>query len=288
MKLFTSNIRGLWVGTALGELYARGNLVSTHEAEGLKVRETLPKTYGLSMLASRQMKHLIPKEQGFGLRCPRWQDVLLNIIPLAFLYPTGTQGLTAILSSWSVDLSDRERFASAIAVVQALEWLLRQQDPQHLLPYLLGRPELQQTQTIAQLELVHRQLERRDGGLQSLVQSQDGTQCPPGWAIAQVLYVVLSTPNDFRLTVQRAALVLQNQPELVMLAAALSGFQNGFTALPLNWRWILKTSQWDVAMPFETALCTLGDLCAEQWAGCAVPGMPASTVFHFPGQLRPR
>jgi hypothetical protein len=286
MKLLTSNLHGLWVGVALGELYASGNLALYPEAEGLKVRETLPKTYGLSMLVSRQMNNLIPKEQAFGLRCPRWQDVLLNAIPLAFLHPAGTQGLTALLSAWLGEMSDRERFASAIVVVQTLEWLLQQQDLKNLIPYLLERSELQQTQTAAQLEKTHQQLLRR-ASLQSIAQ-QEEAQVTPGWAIAQVLYVVLSTPNDFRLTVQRAALLLPNQPELVMLTAALSGFHNGFTALPLDWRWILKTLHWDVTMPFETGLYTLGDLCAEQWAGCAVTGLPAGTVFHAPGQLRPR
>jgi hypothetical protein len=286
MKLLTSQLRGLWVGTALGELYASGNLALPHAAEGLKVRETLPKTYGLSMLASRQMKNLIPKEQGFGLRCPRWQDVLLNAVPLTFLHPSGTQGLTALLSSWLAEPSDRERFVSAIVVVQTLEWLLSQKDLELLLPYLLKRPELQQTQTAAQLEIVYRQLLRRTN-LQSLALHQEEMQ-GPGWAIAHVLYSVLSTPNDFRLTVQRTALLLPNQPELVMLVATLSGFRNGLTALPLNWRWVLKTLHWDVAMPFETGLCTLADLCAEQWAGCALPGISAGAVFHSPGQLRPR
>jgi hypothetical protein len=286
MKLLTSNLHGLWVGAALGELYASGHLELPRKAENLKVRETLPKTYDLSMLVSRQMNNLIPKEQAFGLRCPRWQDVLLKAVPLAFLHPAGTQGLTSLLSSWSTELSDRERFASAIVVVQTLEWLIQQQDLKNLIPYLLERSELQQTQTAAQLEIAHRQLLSR-ASLQSIAQ-QDKAQGTPGWAIAQVLYTVLSTPNDFRLTVQRAALLLPNQPELVMLTAAFSGFYNGFTALPLDWRWTLKTLHWDVAMPFETGLCTLADLCAEQWAGCAVPGIAAGAVFHFPGQLRPR
>ncbi len=286
MKLFTSQLRGLWVGAALGELYASGNLACSYEVEGLKVRETLPKIYGLSMLASRQMKNLIPKEQGFGLRCPRWQDVLLNALPLAFLHPAGIQGLSTLFSSWLAEPSDRERFASALVVVQTLEWLLHQKDSKYLLPYLLQRSELQQTQTVAQLERVHGQL-RDHVSLQSITQQDEG-QGTPGWAIAQVLYTVLSTPNDFRLTVQRAALLLPNQPELVMLAAAFSGFHNELAALPLEWRWILKTLHWDVALPFETGLCTLADLCAEQWAGCAVTGLPAGTVFHAPGQLRPR
>jgi hypothetical protein len=286
MKLLTSNLHGLWVGAALGELYASGHLELSHKAENLKVRETLPKTYGLSLLASRQIKNLIPKEQAFGLLCPRWQDVLLNAVPLAFLHPAGIQGLTTSFGSWLAEPSDRERFASAIVVVQTLEWLLQQQDLKNLIPYLLERSELQQTQTVAQLERVHRQLRDRVS-LQSIAQ-QDKVQGTPGWAIAQVLYAVLSTPNDFRLTVQRAALLLPNQPELVMLTAAFSGFHNGLAALPLNWRWILKTLHWDVAMPFETGLCTLADLCAEQWAGCAVTGLPAGTVFHAPGQLRPR
>jgi hypothetical protein len=203
------------------------------------------------------------------------------------LHPTGTQGLTALLSSWLAEPSDRERFVSAITVVQTLEWLLYQKDLEDLLPYLLKQPELQQTQTATQLEIVYLQLQRR-GSLQSLVQQQDGMSETPGGAIAHVLYAVLSTPNDLRLTVQRSAQLLPHQPELVMLAAAFSGFRNGLTSLPLDWRWVLKTVHWDVAMPFETGLCTLAGLCAEQWAGCAVPGISAGAVFHSPGQLRPR
>ncbi len=286
MKTLTSKLYGLWVGAALGELYASGNLAYPQAVEGLKVREILPKTYGLLMLASRQMKSLIPKEQGFGLLCPRWQDVLLNVLPSTFLHPAGTQGLTALLSVWLTEPSDHEQFVSAIVVAQTLEWLLHQRDLKNLIPYLLERSELQQTQTVAQLETTHHQLLHRVS-LQSIPQ-QDKAQGTPGRAIAHVLYTVLSTPNDFRLTVQRAALLLPNHPELVMLAAAFSGFRNGLTALPLDWRWLLKTLHWDVAMPFETGLRTVADLCAEQWAGCAVPGISAGAVFHSPGQLRPR
>jgi hypothetical protein len=289
MELFSSSMRGLWVGTALGELYTSGSLASPQNSE-LTVGKVLPKTYGLTLLATRQIRHLVPDREAFGLRCPRWQDMLLNTVPSAFLHPAGTQGLSSTLSTWLSEPHQRERLVSALVLVQSLEWFQQRRAPADLIPFLLDLPSLQQTQTATHLETAHHHLTHQ-ADLQSLKlqNGPDGTgQWTPGLAISRVLYAVLSTPTDFRLVVQRATLLLGGQPELVTLAAALVGFQTGLAALPLNWRRVLKTLRWDVTVPFEAGLCTLADLCAAQWAGCASFGVPTDAVFHVPGQLRPR
>ncbi|MCG9893595.1 MAG: hypothetical protein MH252_21300 [Thermosynechococcaceae cyanobacterium MS004] len=294
MQSLTDQVRGLWMGAALGELSLQTPMAApSGKATPLAVKDTVqgtvPKTYGLMLLATRQLKHLIPETEAFGLRCARWQDVLLRTLAIAFLHPAATQGLAAQLSGWCSDPRDRERFVSAFVVVCTLEWLQHQRPLQDLIPDLLRHPELEGTHAAFHLENVQQHLLQR-ASLQSVVQLQPipPQEWTPSWAIALCLYAVLSTPQDFQLTVQRARQMLPQQPELVMLTAALSGFYNGLATMPLEGRWTLKTLKWKVAVPFETGLLTLADLCAAQWAGSTGLDMPASAVFHAPGQLRPR
>ena len=284
MKHFPSNLRGLWVGMALGELFAQKlilpeRLASLPLAERT-VRNLLPKTYGLTLLATRQLKHLVSEQEAFGLRCARWQDLLLNVVPATFLHPAGPQGLTGTLSLWS-ESHQQERLTSALVLVQSLEWLQRHSASAAIIP-ALRLPELPQTQTGLNLETVHQHLIQRKS-LQALKQQFEAET--PEQSLPLLLYAVISAPYDFRLAVQRAELLFARQPEMILLTAALSGFHLGFAALPLDWRWALKSLRWDVSMPFETGLCTLADLCAGQWAGAN--GIPEG-VFHAAGQLRPR
>lgn len=276
-------LQGLWVGAALGELYARGKLneaFSGGEA-GLTVQEALPQTYRLCLLAARWLKS--PGDINADLwNYTRWQDSLLNALPLTFMDP-------AIADS---DPPANVQAASSIfAILQTLEWLQRAEPPQYLLSYLLQTPQLQETPLAAQLGVVYQQLSDRNGILPQSFKDSPALEASPDRAIAQVLYLLLSTPEDFRLTLQRSALALPHQVELQMLLAALSGFHNGFANLPMPWRWTLKTVRWSVALPLESGLQTLGNLCAARWAGChtSSPDLDWSAVtISPPGQLRPR
>jgi hypothetical protein len=275
-------LKGLWVGAALGELSANGllNLEQPMDEATATVQIALPHTYRLCLLAARWLK------AGGDINADvwhhkRWQDALLNVLPLNFL--SGAE----VASSQPPSNAQPQTISTVTALIQTLEWLQRAEPPQYLLAYLLQTPSLQETLLAQQLGTVYQRLSDRKG--LSPLTPLDETMSEP--AMAQVLYLLLSTPEDFRLTVQRSAFAMANQPECQILLAALSGFHNGFSNLPLDWRWQLKTIRWSVAMPLEAGLCTLANLCAARWAGCyeAHPGQDWSAVaISSPGQLRPR
>ncbi len=274
-------LQGLWVGAALGELHAKGLLDQDqpmNEATST-VQIALPHTYRLCVLTARWLK--VEGDINADVwNCKRWQDALLNVLPLNFLNgalancppPSNTQPQTV---------------STVTAIIQTLEWLQRTESPQYLLSYLLQTHTLQETPLAEYLGTIYQQLSDR----QSLTPLTPVDETTTEQAIAQVLYLLLSTPEDFRLTVQRSAFAIANQPECQILLAALSGFHNGFANLPLDWRWQLKTIRWSVAMPLEEGLCTLANLCAARWAGCyeAHPAQDWSAVaIAASGQLRPR
>ncbi len=274
-------LQGLWVGAALGELHAKGLLDQAQPMDEATstVQIALPHTYRLCLLAARWLK-VGGEVNADTWNCKRWQDALLNVMPLFFLNGT--------LASYPPPSNAQPQTVSTVtAIIQTLEWLQRTESPQYLLSYLLQTPTLQETPLAEHLGSVYQRLSDRQG--LTLLTPLD--EITPEKAIAQVLYLLLSTPEDFRLTVQRSEFAIPNQPELQILLAALSGFHNGFANLPLDWRWQLKTIRWSVAMPLEEGLCTLANLCAARWAGCyeAHPAQDWSAVaIASPGQLRPR
>jgi hypothetical protein len=276
-------LQGLWVGAALGELYAQGKLNETPSGGtmGLTVQEALPRTYRLCLLAARWLKK--PGDINADLwHSPRWQDSLLNVLPLMFMYPAIAE---------SAPPGNTPAISSILAILQTIEWLQRAEPPQYLLSYLLQTPQLEEPPLADQLGAVHRQLSDRCGILSQSFKDGPTLEASPDRAIAQILYLLLSTPEDFRLTLLRSALALPHQVELQMLLAALSGFHNGFANLPMPWRWTLKTIRWSVALPLESGLQTLGNLCAARWAGCHTPSPDrdwSAVTISPPGQLRPR
>jgi hypothetical protein len=279
-------LQGLWVGAALGELYAKGWLREGQQSLGdsaLTVQEALPQTYRLCLLTARWLKQTGDLNADLW-HCKRWQDSLLNALPLAFMHSDlSTSALLGVVPP--------ETTSSIIAVIKTLDWLQRVEPLEYLLSYLLQSPGLQETSLAEKLGWVYEQLSDRRGLPTQAGKDESSPPWKPDQATAQILYLLLSTPEDFCLTVQRSSLALAHQPELQILLAALSGFQNGFTCLPMAWRFQLKTIQWSVAMPLEEGLLTLSNLCAAQWSGCYAPrpDQDWSTVaVSTPGQLRPR
>jgi hypothetical protein len=282
-------LQGLWVGAALGELYAKGllNPAQPMDEATSTVQMALPQTYRLCLLAARWLKADKGDINADVWNCKRWQDALLNVLPLHFLHGADSWCAAIAHSTPPFDAPQRQTVSAVTAIIQTLEWLQRAEPPQYLLPYLLQTPSLQETTLAEGLSTVYQRLGDRRG----LSPLNPQSETTPEQAMAQVLYLLLGTPEDFRLTVQRSAFAMANQPELQILLAALSGFHNGFANLPLDWRCQLKTIRWSVAMPLEEGLCTLANLCAAQWAGCyeADPGKNWSAVaIAASGQLRPR
>jgi ADP-ribosylglycohydrolase len=91
--------------------------------------------------------------------------------------------------------------------------------------------------------------------------------------IAIAFHCFLNTPEDFCLSVIRAAQLHQN-PQTICLTAALSGAYNGVGSIPLSWRSALKRGQpessplnhlWGVAT--EAELQQLSDQLLAAWSG---------------------
>jgi ADP-ribosylglycohydrolase len=98
---------------------------------------------------------------------------------------------------------------------------------------------------------------------------------PDTLSIALAFYCFLNTPEDFRLSVTRAA-QLHSSPQTVSITAALSGAYNGINSIPLSWRSALnhanaENSQsplmqlWGLAS--ETELRVLSDQLLAAWSG---------------------
>jgi hypothetical protein len=278
-------LQGLWVGAALGELNAKGwfREIQPLEEKALTVQAALPQTYRLCLLAARWLKQ--PGDRDTDLwYSKQWQNALLNALPLTFIDSMLSESPPPV----NVEL---ETASSILAVTKTLDWLQRAEPPEYLLSYLLQIPALQDTSLATNLGRVYEQLSDRQGlPPQSTIDDASSPKTPDD-GIAQVLYLLLSSPNDFCLTVRRSSLALGHQPELQILLAALSGFHNGFTQLPLAWRFQLQTIQWSVAMPLENGLQTLGNLCAAQWAGAYSPHPNqdwSKVAVSASGQLRLR
>ncbi len=281
-------LQGLWVGAALGELYSTG-LLNENRSPDLSVSLTLPKTRELCETATRCLNAPADNPETLILGYERSPNLLLALLPLAFLHRAGIQGLNATLASGLVHSDEPDKFASAIAVTQALSWFLNPAwSPQGFIPALLKTPAFHNTLTAATLENIQTSLTRYECFQSD--PAQDSSQWTLDGMIGQMLYVLLSTPNEFRLTLQRAALLMPQQPELLMLIGALSGLHNGLRSLPLSWRLAFRTIRWDGVNSLEEGLFNLANICAAQWAGCYTtrPKDWSNVAITPPGHLRPR
>ncbi|NJO66558.1 MAG: hypothetical protein HC832_03330 [Leptolyngbyaceae cyanobacterium RM1_405_57] len=103
--------------------------------------------------------------------------------------------------------------------------------------------------------------------------------------IAIAFHCFLSTPEDFRLSVVRAAQLHKN-PQTTCLTAALSGAYNGVSSIPLSWRSALSGDStysplshlWGVAS--ETELQDLSDQLLAAWSGA----FDLAHLLNYPGQ----
>jgi hypothetical protein len=285
---FHLKLQGLWVGVALGELYATG-LLSENRSPDLSVPLTLPKTRELCEIAVRCLNAPADNLETLILGYERSPNFLLALLPFAFLHRAGIQGLNETLASGLAHSDEPDKFAGAIAVTQALNWFLNPaQSLQGFIPTLLKMPALRNTLTAATLENIQTSLTCYENFPSS--PAQDSSQWTPDEMIGQVLYVLLSTPNDFRLTLQRAAPLMPQQSALLMLIGALSGLHNGLRSLPLSWRLVLRTIRWEAVSSLEDGLFNLANICATQWAGCYTtrPKDWSDVAISPPGHLRPR
>lgn len=155
-------------------------------------------------------------------------------------------------------------FAIAYAIALALTEKL---DCTTLIPQVLSYLGSSQTPLVQQLEQVQTLLERGAGLETTLSQLRRDTQRrdePLGrshTSIALAFYCFLSTPEDFRLCVSRAART-RCQPQITSaLTGALAGVYNSLIGIPVNWR--IPANQ----LTSSIHRLQLADRLLEVWAG---------------------
>lgn len=128
----------------------------------------------------------------------------------------------------------------------------------------LGEPETQIAQHLSQVQTLLAQQASLVRAVNEL--SQDDLSSTP---IALAFYCFLSTLEDFRLSVMRAALT-RYQPQITSaIAAALSGAYNSTSGIPLNWRLALSTdaklAAWGITT--EAEILHISDSLVAVWSG---------------------
>jgi hypothetical protein len=122
MEPFSLKFRGLWVGMALGELYAAGQWSGQTSVERTSL---LPITRQLCQNANRWMQPTsVDKIQAFLMERRRSHYLILEVIPLVFLHPLGISGLQANLKSCLDRGGDHDTVTDVIVVVEILAKLM--------------------------------------------------------------------------------------------------------------------------------------------------------------------
>lgn len=142
-----------------------------------------------------------------------------------------------------------------------------------------------QTQISQQLVQVQTLLQQQASLERAVTQLSKDNQ--PTTAIALAFYCFLSTLEDFRLSVVRAAQT-SHQPQLTTaIAGALSGAYNSVSAIPINWR--LAADHASLAAG-EAEILQLSDSLVAVWSGVYNQAIHRSdvTAIAAPRVIRPR
>jgi len=171
-------------------------------------------------------------------------EVAVATLPIAlFFHEDQVKLQQQLLQATAVWQQESETSEGAFAVALAIAFTLTEKlNLATLIPQILtslGRPEttlvqqLEQVQTLleqgAGLETTLTQLHREAQSRGELLSSSDTS-------IALAFYCFLSTPEDFRLCVGRAARTGSLHQTTSAIAGALSGAYNGMMGIPISWR----------------------------------------------------
>jgi ADP-ribosylglycohydrolase len=267
------------VGSALGEAWAMGTICQTSITQPLPL-QTLTQHY-LKQLLQSPKASLEPLNQdlsapevtgkmaiallSIGLffhedHLKLWQSLERAI---SLRYPPG------VVKVQNPQIDQRGVFAVEFAIAEILQERL---DPLTLIPQLLATLEaldnldsplilqLQQVQTLltqqAGLEAALK-LGRSEGAISSRYPLGGASRYPQEVALA--FYCFLSTPDDFRLSLLRAA--RSHRPVVCALTGALSGAYNGLHGMAIEWR---------LAIDLAETLSQAGHLLSH-WSGVYNP-----------------
>lgn len=191
---------------------------------------------------------------------------IVATLPIALFYHENEiklrQNLQLALTAVGHDPVSRDgALAVGYAIAQSLNEKL---NAATLIPEIIsfiGEPQTQITQHLAQVQTL---LEQRAG----LERAVTELRAQPSTPIALAFYCFLSTLEDLRLSVMRAALTRYQPHVTSTITGALSGAYNSTFGIPINWRLALsgdpKLGTWGIT---EIKILQISDSLVAVWSG---------------------
>lgn len=207
------------------------------------------------------LQKFIASSSGDALNC--LSPIIISTLPLALFYHENEIKLRQNLEL-AVTGHDAVRRDGVLAVGYTISQSLNENlNAATLIPQIitfLGEP---QTQTAQHLAQVQRLLEQRASLERAVTELSRDLSTP----IALAFYCFLSTLEDFRLSVVRAAQTSYQPQVTTAIAAALSGAYNTTSGIPINWRLVSrapKLAAWGIT---EAETLQISDSLVAVWSG---------------------
>lgn len=155
------------------------------------------------------------------------------LLPLTLFFHESPQRLEAqlrlFLNAWEMT---QDSLPELLLWGQIISLILQEKllTPSHLITQLLTIP----TELKPRLEQLQDSLGQNLPLAQAIAHFKHS--CPQFLAMAAALYCFVSTPDDFRLSIQRVAHLEKEAREAVALTGALAGAYNSISGIPAPWR----------------------------------------------------
>lgn len=281
-----NRFRGTFLGAALGEIVSQRTKKQPQDRDSwgqmaILGAESLIELGRFDLDSWREVQRVViseslqasskPSTQGYSLA-----SAIAATLPVALFYHDNEiklrQNLLSLVSLWSDDLVLQDGvLVVGYAIAQALTEKL---NPADLIPQTINFLGETQTPLVQQLAQVQTSL-ASNAGLEPML-AQLGREFQPCAPIILALYCFLSTVEDMRLSVLRAAragyqLHLEARILAPVIAGALSGAYNSTVGIPR--RWITALSQPKIqheagwSLKTEAEMLQLAESLLAVWSG---------------------
>lgn len=229
-------------------------------------------------------------------------DMLVGIIPVSLFFHEDEARLRQkVLQVTEAGHAALELQSGALAVAYAIAQSLQEKlDPTCLIAQTIAYLPQPSEPLVKQLEKVQILLEER-AGLETTLFRLLGSQpafLPTSVLVALAFYCFLSTLEDYRLTVVRAARMSHKFSLVAILAGTLSGAYNGVNGIPTGYRLALLRNAYQTfqgSKTIETDVLELADQLLANWSGAyeptnasIKPKLNSELAVAAPGVIQPR
>ncbi|MBD1924745.1 ADP-ribosylglycohydrolase family protein [Trichocoleus sp. FACHB-90] len=272
-----SRFRGTLLGAAIGENYAyKGKKQPQHSSSWGKIAvlgaESLIKQSRLDLEDWYRLKREFLEPEAMNPVSTEAIISTLTVVLFSHEYKAKLrQNLQQVASVFS---DDPELQDAVLAVGYAIAQSLREKlNPVTLIPKTLAFLENSQTPLVEQLSAVQILLEQ-GAGLEMAVTQLCRDAQPNSTPIALAFYCFLSTLEDFRLSIARAARSAYQTEITCGLVGAMSGAYNTTGGIPVGWRLPCK-QHWGITSIAQ--LLQLSDRLFAVWSGVYDPSTDVET-----------